>query len=285
MTAEVTERRQRQRSSSQPSPFDELQEVETSTPARAIARVDLVPPIVGIRRKNRATISRLMIGLLGLVLIIAAASVGVAFLAGRAESALDTERARTLTLLQEQQSYSEVSSVIAQLGGYDGAEISALYSEADWARLQGELDTVLPDDITLATETVVIKGLDAGASAIEATGLDAPGVIEISFTANAARFDSPTPLLNALSQLTGYVSATVSAVAESGESGYTITGVVQLGADALGGTARVGELDADTIAQLHEQLELKATTIPGSGTTDAGTDTATEGDTTSGTGE
>lgn len=272
MTAEVVERRQRQRTRVEQAEAEAVEEV--STPARAVARVDLVPPIVEIRRRNRATVTRLSFGLLALVLVVAAGGVAVGMLAGGAESALETEQARTLALLEEQQTYAEVSSVKAQLGGYDGAELAALYSEADWARLMRELDAVLPPDVSLATETIVVKGVSPDASSIEATGLDAPGVIEIAFTANAARFDSPTPLLDALSRLTGYVSATVSAVAESGEEGYTITGVVQLSADALGGTARVGELDPDELARLHEQLELKATTLPGSAQQDTTEDEA-----------
>ncbi|MFV4913189.1 hypothetical protein PFZ49_06415 [Microbacterium lacticum] len=128
-----------------------------------------------------------------------------------------------------------------------------------------ELDAVLPADVSLATESITVKVVADDAASIESTGLDAPGVIEISFTANAARFDSPTPLLDALSRLTGYVSATVEAVA-SNESGYLITGVVQLGADALGGTARTDALDADKLTALHEQLEQAATTSPTTGT-------------------
>jgi hypothetical protein len=55
---------------------------------------------------------------------------------------------------------------------------------------------------------------------------------------------------------------------------------VQLGADALGGTARVGALDPELIAALHEQLELSrrraAPSTPTSDAPDATTKT-TEG--------
>ncbi|GEB95725.1 hypothetical protein [Microbacterium lacticum] len=263
MTTEMTERRQRHR----PDPSDvELDEpAPTHTPVYAIARVDLVPPIVEARRRHAATERKLMAGMLALLVAVVAAGLAMAALAMSAESTLSAERTRAQVLLNEQKKYSEVSSIKAHLGGYDGAELAALYSEARWSRLMTELDAVLPADVSLATESITVKVVADDAASIESTGLDAPGVIEISFTANAARFDSPTPLLDALSRLTGYVSATVEAVA-SNESGYLITGVVQLGADALGGTARTDALDADKLTALHEQLEQAATTSPTTGT-------------------
>lgn len=275
MTAEMVERRQRHRPDAEPADSLLLDEpAPVTAPARAVARVDLVPPIVEIRRKNAATERKLVAGLLALLIAIVAGGLAVAMLAFTAEGTLAAERVRSQLLLNEQKQYTEVSAVKAQLGAYDGATLAALYSEADWARLMTELDTVLPDDVTLASESITVKGLsDDTSGIIEATGLDAPGVIEISFTANAERFDSPTPLLNALKGLTGYVSATVDAVAASNDAGYTITGIVQLGADALGGTARVGQLDADQLAALHEQLDIAATTTAD----DTATDTTTEG--------
>lgn len=258
MTAEAVERRQRRRTDAE---SDLLEEAPAPAAARSVARVDLVPPIVEIRRKNAALERKLAAGLILLVALVIAGALGVAVLAFAAEARLDAERTRTQVLLNEQRSYSEVAQVKAQLADYDDAEIATLFSEANWERLMRELDTVLPDDVSLATESITVKGLSEDTAGIyETTGLDAPGVIEIAFTANAARFDSPTPLLNALKGLTGYVSATVDAVAESGEEGYTITGMVQLGADALGGTTRAGALDPEVLAALHEQLEIAATT-------------------------
>lgn len=267
MTAELIDRRQRGRSEAPP---EQQAPVVTTVPARASARVDLVPPIVETRRKNRATERKLVAGLLALLVLVVAAGLAVAMLAFIAENQLSTERSRSQLLLSEQKQYTEVSAIKSQLGAYEGATIAALYSETDWARLMRELDAVLPEGATIATESITIKGLSEDtAGVVEATGLDAPGVIEIAFTANAASFDSPTPLLNALGGLTGYVSATVDAVA-SEQDGYVITGVVRLSAAALGGTSRVAGLDPEQLAALHEQLELAATTSPdaaGSGKT------------------
>lgn len=259
MTAEAVERRNRRR-------VDVESTVEgppMAAPARSFARVDLVPPIVETRRKNAALERKLAAGLIVLIALVIAAALAVAMLAFAAEARLDAERTRTQVLLNEQRSYAEVAAVKAQLADYDDAELATLFSEANWERLMRELDGVLPGDVSLATESITVKGLADDTSGIyETTGLDAPGVIEIAFSANAARFDSPTPLLDALKGLTGYVSATVDAVAESGEEGYTITGIVQLGADALGGTTRVGNLDPEVLAALHDQLEIAATTTP-----------------------
>lgn len=142
-----------------------------------------------------------------------------------------------------------------QLLDHSDAELAALFAEADWSGLMTELDDVLPDAITLTTETISLKGVSEEAPTPETTGLDAPGVIEIAFTATAAEFASPTPLLNALAELTGHQSATVDSVSESEEDGYTITGTVQLGTEALGGTARVEALDPEALEVLHQTLE------------------------------
>ncbi len=274
MTAEVVERRQRQRGNTGEQPVAESHEVhEAVTAVHAVPRVDLVPPIVDIRRRHNALERKLLAGLVVLFAFVVAAGLAVSILAILAENNLTAERTRSEILLNDQKSYQELSTVKAQLGAYDSAEVAALFPEADWSRLMRELDAVLPADVSLVSETVRVKGLTSvTAGGFETTGLDAPGVIEIEFSATADRFDSPTPLLNALAGLTGYVSATVDAVAASTDAGYTITGVVELGTDALGGTARVAALDPELVTRLHEQLDTVATTAPAAATT---TDDAT----------
>ncbi|MGL3148738.1 hypothetical protein ACSS7Z_00115 [Microbacterium sp. A82] len=223
-----------------------------------IARVDLLPPIVGVRRKENATTRLLALGLVGLALIAAVSALAVSFLANAAEGALADENARKAQLLIEQKQYSEVSGIKALLVDYETAEYSALYSETDWARLMRELDMAMPEGVEITSEVITVKGVSttsSSASALDVTGLDHAGVIEISFTAAAEVFDSPTPLLNALQAFTGYSTATVSAVSGQNDEGYVITGSVQLNAAALGGTGRVGELDAEQLAALHSALE------------------------------
>ena len=227
-----------------------------STPVMGVVRVDLVPPIVEARRRSARTIRALIYGLLALIVAVVMAILAMSMLALKAETTLDDERTRGQLLVQQQNEYNELISVKRSLADYEFALPEALFAEANWARLMTELDTVLPDEVTLVTEDVAVRGLgnDDG-SVSDNGGLDAQGVIQISFTANADRFDSPTPLLNALSELTGFQSATVDAVSASDEVGYAITGVVQLGSEALGGTTRVEDLMAD----LHQQLQDVAT--------------------------
>lgn len=248
-----------------------------AAPASLIARVDLLPPIVEVRRRQRKTIRLLALGLVGLVLISAAVGFAVSFFASDAEAALTAEQQRSQMLKLEQSKYAEVSTVKSKLQDYESAETAALFSEADWSRLMTELDDVLPDAITLTSEQITVKGVSAtGADTSDAAGLDAPGVIEISFTATADAFDSPTPLLNALQKLTGHVSATVNAVAATDQDGYVINGVVQLNAEALGGTARAKALDADTLTELHQQLEDAATGAGAAADDTSSSDTAAD---------
>lgn len=241
-------------------------------------RVDLLPPIVEVRRKQNATLRLLMLGLAGVAAIAVVASLAVWILATAAQQSLVDEQARTAQLLQEQSKYSEVTAVKSQLADYDNAQVAALYAETDWARLMRELDAALPADVALTSESITIKGLaaDAAAPGAEATvTIDTPGVIEILFSATAPTFASPTPLLNGLQGLTGYASANVSAVSNTGEDGFTITGAVQLDAAALGGTARAGALDADTLNELRAALMLAATAPPAPATDPAAEVTGT----------
>lgn len=247
----------------------------------AVARVDLIPPIVDIRRKENASIRLLMTGLVGLAVAVCVISLAVSFFANGAEGSLAAEKQRGTQLLLEQEKYAEVSGVKAQLLDSVTATMSALYSEADWARIMRELDATMPEDASITSEVVTVKGLTAASgssSAQDTTGLDTAGVIQIEFTALAPVFDSPTPLLNALQSLTGYASAKVTAVAGENDEGYNVTGVVELNAAALGGTARVAALDQELLATLHDALEKAAVDPAAAAATAAATTAADEED-------
>lgn len=277
---EKTGRRRAAPAAESPAPTKKTKGAAPKAPPRAVGgpRVDLLPPIVETRRKQNATLRLLMLGLIGIALIAIVASLAVALLAGAAEGTLTAEQQRSVQLLQEQSSYAEVSQVKSQLLDYDNARVAALYSEADWARMMRELDAALPADVAITAESITMKGLgndETASSADGAVTIDTPGVIGISFSATAPTFISPTPILNGLKTMTGYLSATVNAVSNTGE-GFDITGVVQLDASALGGTARTGTLDADTLAELHDSLFTVAVTPPATG--DAATDDTGAGD-------
>ncbi len=247
-------------------------------------RVDLLPPIVEARRKQNATLRLLMLGLVGIAAIAVVASIAVWVLATVAERGLADERARTATLLQQQNTFTDVIAVKAQLGDYDEARMAALYSDTDWARIMRQFDAALPAGVAIRSESITVKGLStenaAGVDAEGAVSIDIPGVVEIVFSATAPTFDSPTPLLNGFTGITGYVSANVSAVSNTGAEGYTITGAVQLDARALGGTARTGTLDADDLKALQDALMAAATAPPAAVATTQGADRSTAENTT-----
>ncbi len=251
--------------------------------AGAGPRVDLMPPVVEVRRKQNATLRLLTLGLVGVVAIAVVASLAVWMLATGAESALADEQDRTAGLLAEQATYSELIDVKAKLADYEYVDLAALYAEADWSRIMRELDAALPAGVSLSTEGISVKGLTADTSTssdANSVAIDAPGVIQVDFAASAPAFDSPTPLLNGLEKMTGYISADVSAVSNSANDGYVITGSVRLGAAALGGTARVAALDPERLKALQDALVEVATAPP----TAAAPDTTTT-DTTTGAGQ
>lgn len=242
-----------------------------------VARVDLLPPSVELRRRQSATLRLLGLGLAGLLLIAVAGSFATSFFAGDAERRLAEEQARSAQLITEQNQYLEVSGIKAQLGDHETAQMAALFLDIDWPRMMRELDAALPAGMVLNAETVTIRGVDteAAAEAEGAVHLDAPGVIEISFTANTPVFESTTPLLTALANLTGYVSARVDAVNGGTEDGYTVAGVVQLNASAFGGTARAAALDEELLVALRVALQ-EAVTAPPAPATDPDADTGAD---------
>lgn len=281
-TTEATGRQKApKRGATEPKPT----KVKARSVAAPVYRVDLLPSIVGVRRRQNTTLRLLMLSLIGVALIAVVASLAVALLAGAAESTLEQEQARSAQLIADEQQYAEVIAVKAQLADYDNARTAALFAETDWARVMRELDAALPEGAQITAESIKIKGLagEAGETNPEVATIDAPGVIEISFGATAPTFVAPTPLLNSLQNMTGFVSANVSSVANAGEDGYTISGKIQLDGRALGGTARTASLNQDAIVALRDALVAAAIAppvvaeAPADGATDAATDAATTG--------
>ena len=222
-----------------------------------VPRVDLLPPMIEQRRRRTATLRLLMLGLLGLVLIAVTASFAVSVSADEAERELAAAQTRSAQLAAEQGRYTEVAGIKAQLVDTSVARLAALYIEADWQRMMQELDAALPPDVLLTSEVISI--VPVAPAAPGAVTLDAPGLIEIRFTADSGALDQSVPLLGALQNLTGFVSATVDSVV--GEELRVISGVVRLDARAFG-TPRAGDLDPDTVASLRAALEAALSGAP-----------------------
>lgn len=256
---------------------DRVQEPRRASGGQPLrARADLLPPVVEVRRKQKATRRMLVLGLVGLAVVVAVGAGAAALIAQGKDAGLAAEKARNARLVQEQAQYVEVSTVRAQLVDWDTAQLAALYAEADWARMMRELDAALPGGSSITSEAITVKGQNGGVEPVAALPpLDAPGLIEVSFTANAESFVATTPLLDRLADMTGYASADVSAVA-SAEEGYVITGVVRLSSAALGGTARVANLDPATADPLRAALETAVTQPPPAPATDDTTGAADE---------
>lgn len=242
---------------------------------RSVARVDLLPPSVEVRRRQSTTLRLLGLGLAGLLLISVTGAFATSFYADDAERRLADEQARSAELLAEQNQYAEVSSIKAQLSDYETAQMAALFLDIDWPRMMRQLDAALPAGMTLSAETITVKGVDTETAAENAVALDTPGVIEIGFTANTDQFASPIPLLNALSSLTGYASATVDNVTGGDEDGYVVTGTVRLNAGAFGGTPRTERLDPDLVTALRVALEQAVTAPPAPPADETADDTTT----------
>ena len=113
-------------------------------------RVQLLPPSVKEREKNRA--ARRMMGLLiVLAVVVAGAGTGGAFvLTTQTEARLAEAQARTLDILAQQSQYSEGAQAAAQVAATESARQTVTANEIDWLQLSIDVLAYLPCDCTTA---------------------------------------------------------------------------------------------------------------------------------------
>jgi type II secretory pathway pseudopilin PulG len=117
-------------------------------------RVQLLPPSVKEREKNRA--ARRMMGLLVvLAVVISGAGTGFTFwLTTQTEAQLAEAQAQTLQILAEQSEYSAGAQVAAQVAGTQDALQTVTTNEIDWMQLSAEVLAYLPCDCQVAELSV-----------------------------------------------------------------------------------------------------------------------------------
>lgn len=214
-----------------------------------VPRANLMPPEVGIRRKQAAQ-RRSLLALGALVTVVTIAGVVASFLfAAAAEQRLADERRITEQLLATQLGYAEVTQLRADLQLITGVRTQIAEVEVLWADALVPYLGVLGPEVTVSNLTVL-----GNAPAQPPLGLGGPlrqeRVATIAMTISTPDVPTPWVWLRAWERIDTYADASVDLITNA-DSGYTTTVTINLNPSALSG--RYAAEDAATETNEEDQ--------------------------------
>jgi hypothetical protein len=133
--------------------------MSAKTPTRDIfvaaePRVQLLPPSVRLREKNRRT-RRLLVLLIVLSLTVVAGGLSFGYYrAIESRLALEAAQARTADLLQQQAAYADASRIAGLVVATGDAQKLLTSGEVDWAAVMADLESYLPAQAAIAGATL-----------------------------------------------------------------------------------------------------------------------------------
>jgi hypothetical protein len=191
-------------------------------------RADLMPPEIVAEHHARSTRRRLLLGLLGVVLVVALATGGATWLNLQSQMSLAASQARTAQLLSEQAKYVEVRQVQEEIALIRSGQKVGASTEIEWKDYLLGVQSKLPADVVVMTVSI-----DSSSPLIEFTQSDEPlqgaRVATLTFSAVSATLPDVTSWLDGLATLPGYVDATPDSITLDEESGlYSAAVTMQL---------------------------------------------------------
>jgi hypothetical protein len=191
-------------------------------------RADLMPSEIVVEHRARRTRRRLLLGLLGVVLVVALATGGATWLNVQSQMALAASQGRTAELLAEQAKYIEVRRVQEEIALIEGGQKVAASTEIDWKDYLLGVQSKLPAEVVVMTVSI-----DSSSPLAEFAQSDeplqGPRVATLTFAAVSATLPDVTSWLDGLATLPGYVDATPDSIALDEESGlYTAAVTMQI---------------------------------------------------------
>lgn len=184
------------------------------------ARVQLMPPEVAVREKERG-MRRLSIVVLALVLVLVSGGYVVA-LAGNAsqQAALVTAQARTSQLAADALKYSKVTAVNEQISNVGEAKTLTASTEVLWAGVIAEVQGVLPGGASI--ESASMKGRAPWEAVLQPAGpLRAPRVATVTIIIGSRTILDATALVSSLVNITGFADASPDSVTHDGAAYHT----------------------------------------------------------------
>lgn len=211
-----------------------------------IPKIDLLPQEVRDQASVKRVRSRALLGVVGAVAIVIAASAFAFYTSVAAGASLVAEQAMTGTLLEEQAKYTEVNEVKAGTAAVQDAQKVGAWSEIDWRAYLQAVQSTVPAGMTITNVNV------DSASAVDPYGqasapLQGSRVATLTFTASSEAVPQVSQWLDSMVSLPGFVDAAPSAV-EAAETGYTVNMTLHVGEAAFSGRYFVPVDPADAAA-------------------------------------
>ena len=210
-------------------------------------RADLLPPEVG--QGIRATSMRrsLKLGIVGVLVIVLAATGGAWFLGFVAHNNLLAAQDATVTLLAEQTAHAEVRDVKSNVAISTAAQEVGVSTEIDWKKYLLALQATLPAG-------VIITSVDTDTAspvtdfAQSTVPLEGGRVGTLAFAATSPTLPSIPTWLNGLRSLTGFVDAVPNSVTLQTDGSYTVSITMHINAKAYSGRFSTKVPDAEATA-------------------------------------
>lgn len=207
-------------------------------------RVDLLPNEIKQGKKGAVIRRRLAIGVVG-VIVLSAAAYGVAALGAlNAATALNAVNDETLGLQAEQAKYAAARDLETRITGVKAAYIAGSSSEIDWYAFIDELNDRTPKGGTLALTAVASSPVESIPQPLDAlTGPRTASIVLVIRTKNLAEAST---FVDDLATVTGFVNAAVNNTTYNTDNRYYETGItLNISTDALRNRFVDGELVND----------------------------------------
>jgi Tfp pilus assembly protein PilN len=197
-------------------------------------RVDLLPKSIREAHRQQKARRNLRFALVGVTAIVALAG-GAAMQYGQAaQTELETEQTRTLSLLTERGKYAELISVQDRLAVARAAQTVGGSTEVDWNAYLSKLQQTLPDGVRLTA--VSIDSASPVQVYDQSTGpLQGPRVATLTFTAMSSELPDVPVWLDALRTLPAFVDAVPNSVTLDDGGAYLVNITMHIGSDAFSG--------------------------------------------------
>jgi hypothetical protein len=185
-------------------------------------RVDLLPPEVRADRRSKHTRSMLGFAVIGLIVVVVAATGGTSLLALDAQVQLAAEQAQTNTLLVQQGKYISVRKVQDQVKLVEAAQQVGASTEIDWKAYLNSVQGTLPANVTITT--VMVDSASPLAIFAQPTApLQGARVATLTFTGSSPTLPQVPVWLDGLATLKGFADAVPgSVVLDTATSKYTV---------------------------------------------------------------
>jgi hypothetical protein len=195
-------------------------------------RVHLLPPQVLARKRGKALRRRLGLGLVGIVILVAA-GLGLATISMiSSQSALLAAQEQTTSILQQQAKYGEVLKVKADVSSIQSSQKLATAQEIAWQPYIADLQSTLPVGGSI---TALTAGIDAPFATPPAVTdpLQGPRIASLTVTVMMPQA-TISGWLDSLPKLKGFVDETPNSVTlDPSDSNYTVAVTMHINTGAL----------------------------------------------------